>query len=181
MPTPESELQFESLYKEHAPRMYGFFYAYTSGDHDLAKDLVQDTFYSALKKWQRFNSNKGSIETWLWTIARRHLIDACRKRKRLGYPPPFEEIEKALFQAIDSRPLPDEILERKEARLRIGGVLASLPNGYREVLKRKYLDHQSMREIAIGLDKSEKAVESMLTRARESFRCAFGLLSDQRE
>lgn len=173
--------QIEAVYRDYAHRLYGFFYAYSSGDAELAKDLVQETFYTALKKKRRFNPAKGSIETWLWTMARRRLIDALRKRSRRGPLPPIEKIEKALINATDDQPLPDEILERKETRLRIGSVLAALPQDYQNVLQRKYLEGESVRTIAQAKSVSEKAIESLLSRARQSFKNEFMSLSHEKE
>ena len=51
--------------------------------------------------------------------------------------------------------------------------LAELPAEYEEILRAKYLDGQSVREIAEVLRISPKAVESQLTRARAAFRMAF--------
>ena len=43
----------------------------------------------------------------------------------------------------------------------------------REALEAKYVDHHSVREIAANRATSDKAVESLLTRAREAFRRTF--------
>ncbi len=48
--------------------------------------------------------------------------------------------------------------------------LDALPGRYGEALEWKYIDGLSVREIAERLTLSEKAAESVLTRARESFR-----------
>jgi RNA polymerase sigma-70 factor, ECF subfamily len=48
--------------------------------------------------------------------------------------------------------------------------LSRLPERYEAALRAKYLDQQSVVEIAEAWNESPKAVESLLTRARESFR-----------
>ena len=73
----------------------------------------------------------------------------------------------------------DEILQRKETRLRIGSALASLSEAHRSVLRLKYDEGRSVQEIAQTLGRSEKAVESLLTRAREAFRDQFLALLDE--
>jgi RNA polymerase sigma-70 factor (ECF subfamily) len=52
-----------------------------------------------------------------------------------------------------------------------------LPTPYGDILEWKYLRDMSMGEIASRLGRSPKAVESLLTRAREAFRETFTLLS----
>ena len=51
--------------------------------------------------------------------------------------------------------------------------LAELPAEFEEILRAKYLDGRSVRDIAEALRISPKAVESRLTRAPEAFRTAF--------
>jgi RNA polymerase sigma-70 factor (ECF subfamily) len=52
--------------------------------------------------------------------------------------------------------------------------LVALPDHYESVLRAKYLDGRSVAEIALQRGESEKAVESLLTRARAAFREAYG-------
>ena len=52
-----------------------------------------------------------------------------------------------------------------------------LPAPYGDVLEWKYLRDMSMEEIAGRLGRSPKAVESLLTRARDAFRDSFATLS----
>ena len=52
----------------------------------------------------------------------------------------------------------------------VEATLDALPGRYGEALEWKYIDGLSVREIAGRLSISEKATESVLTRARESFR-----------
>ena len=59
--------------------------------------------------------------------------------------------------------------------------LDSLPAPYGDVLEWKYLEGASMRDIADRLGLTVKAVESMLTRARESFKSGFGALPSAEE
>jgi RNA polymerase sigma-70 factor, ECF subfamily len=57
-----------------------------------------------------------------------------------------------------------------EAAARIARALAALPEHYEAVLRAKYLEQQSVADIAAERRESEKAVESLLTRARQAFR-----------
>jgi RNA polymerase sigma-70 factor (ECF subfamily) len=54
-----------------------------------------------------------------------------------------------------------------------------LPPHYEEVLRCKYLDGQSVADIALAWNESPKAVESLLTRARHAFREAYGPLENE--
>jgi RNA polymerase sigma-70 factor (ECF subfamily) len=56
---------------------------------------------------------------------------------------------------------------------RIAGALSALPEHYEAVLRAKYLEGRSVADIAQQRDESPKAVESLLTRARQAFREAY--------
>ena len=47
-------------------------------DRDLAKDLVQDTFFAGLKSMKNFKG-QASERTWLVSILKRKIIDYYRK------------------------------------------------------------------------------------------------------
>ena len=58
----------------------------------------------------------------------------------------------------------------------VGAAMASLQPAYRLVLDLKYVSGLSVKEIAERLQKTPKAVESSLTRAREAFQKVFKLI-----
>jgi RNA polymerase sigma-70 factor, ECF subfamily len=69
-------------------------------------------------------------------------------------------------------PAPDN-RERREEAERIAVALANLPAHYEAVLRAKYLDQESVAAIAAAQGESIKAIESMLTRARQALREMF--------
>src|SRR4051794_23167508 len=74
-PQPEA---FARMYDEQVWRVYGFF-GYRLSSRADAEDLTQLTFERALRSWRRFDSTRGTIETWLLAIARNLLIDHFRR------------------------------------------------------------------------------------------------------
>src|SRR5207237_4338410 len=64
-------------------------------------------------------------------------------------------------------------LERREEAERVARALATLPDRYEAVLRAKYLEGRSVQEIASTWDETPKAIESVLTRARQAFRTLF--------
>ena len=71
----------------------------------------------------------------------------------------------------------DQPYERQETRELVNTTMSQLPPHYREALEAKYLTGRSVRDMAAVWSISEKAVESLLTRARQAFRVAFLALS----
>ena len=80
---------------------------------------------------------------------------------------------RSIFNRLESEPLTEDILERDETREMVNATMSQLPSHYREALEAKYVEHHTVREIAARRATSDKAVESLLTRARQAFRKTF--------
>jgi RNA polymerase sigma-70 factor (ECF subfamily) len=72
---------------------------------------------------------------------------------------------------------PQQDLERQDLARLVQLTLDYLPARYGDVLEWKYLQGLTMREIAERLNTTSKAVESLLTRARDAFRDGFVTLT----
>jgi RNA polymerase sigma-70 factor (ECF subfamily) len=83
--------------------------------------------------------------------------------------------------SLDSLPFDSEDPERRLLRNEVARLVHvtvdSLPPRYRTVLTWKYVDGLPVQEIADRLELSSKAAESLLTRARQSFRDGFSSLA----
>jgi RNA polymerase sigma-70 factor (ECF subfamily) len=71
---------------------------------------------------------------------------------------------------------PETSALRKESSLMVHTALDSLPPRYSQVLEMKYLDNLPVKEIADRMNLRPKAAESLLTRARNSFRKSYARL-----
>ena len=72
-------------------------------------------------------------------------------------------------------------LDEKHSRDRseqIALALSQLPERYEAALRAKYLDRQSVAQMAEAWQETPKAIESLLTRAREAFREKYQRLED---
>jgi RNA polymerase sigma-70 factor (ECF subfamily) len=128
---------------------------------DLADDVLQETWLTAVRRIGRFDPTAGPFHAWLCGIAANVLRNQLRSRRR---------------RASRQEPLPPEVgaaTDRVRAE-RVAEALAGLPERYERVLRMKYLDRMSVAEIAAGCGETEKAVESLLARARVAFREAYG-------
>src|SRR5260370_42541627 len=70
-------LDFTEIYDEHLERVYGFI-AYRVASRADAEDLTQQTFERALSQWATYDRGRGSVTTWLLSIARNAVIDNYR-------------------------------------------------------------------------------------------------------
>ena len=157
---------FESWYRRTLPRVYSYLVSRSAGDTSLAEDLTQQTFIAAIDQRSRYDGRADTV-TWLCGIARHKLADHYRsierdERRRMR----MEVHQIALEEA------PRAALELED-RTMIGEVLRSLPANQRAVLVLVVLDDLSVAEAARLMRKSRGATESLLFRARDSFRRAY--------
>ena len=137
----------------------------TGGARDLADDVLQDTWLTAVRRVPRFDPAAGSFHAWLCGIAANVLRNQLRSRRRR------RDRQEPLSGEMGKE---DPAVAERERSERIAAALAELPERSENVLRMKYLDRKSVTEIAAATGETEKAVESLLTRARAAFREAYG-------
>ena len=86
---------------------------------------------------------------------------------------PRADVAAAAFESQD----PERRLLRGEVARQVHETIDQLPSRYAQALAWKYNDGLPVIEIARRLDLSEKAAESLLTRAREAFRARYRVAS----
>jgi RNA polymerase sigma-70 factor (ECF subfamily) len=167
----------ERWFLNHADGVYTFVFYRVGGDDELAAEVVQDTFVTALDRIDDYDPERGGMSTWLALTARNCIRAALTRSKR-------HRAEAARWQAIDESllaayremersPLPDEIIEKQETADLVRMTLAHLPEDYREALTRRYCRQESLRQIAASRGVTDGAAKSLLHRARSAFRAAF--------
>ena len=70
----------EELYENYALKIYKYIYS-LCGNHDITEEILQETFYSAIKNIKQFK-NQSSIYTWLCVIAKNKWKDYIKKNKK---------------------------------------------------------------------------------------------------
>jgi RNA polymerase sigma-70 factor (ECF subfamily) len=135
--------------------------------HDLVDDVLQETWLTAVRSIRSFRPESGSFQAWVRGIAANVISNQLRQRgRRQRRQLPLNAEPECRNGAACG-----ETRERSE---RIALALASLPEQYEAVLRAKYLEQQTVEQIAGLWSETPKAVESLLTRARAAFRENFG-------
>jgi RNA polymerase sigma-70 factor, ECF subfamily len=139
-------------------------------------DVVQETFLAAARSARSYDPERGPLWTWLWGIGRRHVALHYRKqerRDRLQQACDGLAADGVLGRWLRGHELPSEALHSAEEALLVRATLTELPADYEGLLTAKYLDDESVEQIAARERLSETAVRSKLARARQAFREAF--------
>ncbi len=156
------ERAWQEWYHESFAGLYAYVAWRCAGLRDLADEVVQDTWLIAVRRIRRFDPAAGSFQAWLRGIAANVLRNHLRRRAAAQTLPLSGE-----------HPAPDAAAQAaadRERAERIARTLAGLPERYEAVLRAKYLDQQTVAQIAAAQGETPKAIESLLTRARQAFR-----------
>ena len=157
---------FEAWHRRTLPRVYSYLLSRCAGDVALAEELTQQTFVAAIDRRARFDGRSEAV-TWLCGIARHKLADHFRRIEREERGQMRTSVRQIELEAHVDEPM------GVEDRALISDTLRSLPTGQRAVLVFVVLDDLPVAEAARLLGKSRGATESLLFRARESFRRAY--------
>jgi RNA polymerase sigma-70 factor (ECF subfamily) len=159
---------WRTLYQRALPAVWRQAYALV-GDIHVAEDITSETMLALLKNIDRLDCDAPRIAGWLRVVVRckaaDHQRSTIRARNKLSVAAGVAD-----NQSGDEPSLP---LETEETRAEVLRILDELPDRQRLVLEWKYLDLLRVREIAERLGDSEKAVETVLYRARREFRRLF--------
>ena len=77
MATSEADL-LRALHDEHARALWAYVVNLTNGDRGRAQDVVQETLLRAWRNPQVLDQSRGSARGWLFTVAKRIVIDEWR-------------------------------------------------------------------------------------------------------
>ncbi len=171
------EKALEEFYETYFSRLYRFVFYRVGRDHHHSEEVIHDTFMEAVEKAGQYNPARGSVESWLITLSRNRIRSTNALMTR---PHEYEkswsmvdgELE-SLFADMDRNNLPEAALESEYLRTVVGAIMGSIPQEYSKLLEMKYILNLSVRDISKAMHKTEKAVESQLTRARNAFRESF--------
>jgi RNA polymerase sigma-70 factor (ECF subfamily) len=175
------EAAFRQFFDGHFPRLYRFALRRTGGEHHAAEEIAQKTLVTAMRKLHTFRG-EAALFTWLCAICRRE-VSAWRvlrgRHSALMLSDAAPEIRDQLAAlASVAAEQPDEAFDRGETTRLVQVALELLPGSYSEVLEWKYIYGLTVAEISERLSTGPKAVESLLGRARKSFRQVFLVLAD---
>lgn len=140
---------------------------FKTSDHMIAEDLVQDTF---MKTWT-YLVRRGKIDVmkaFLYHVLNNLIVDQYRKHKtssldllmEKGFEP-SEDVHEKMFNELDG----------KEAFLLIG----CLPEKYQKVMRMRYVQLLSLKEISIFTGQSKNAVAVQAHRGLEKLKLLYNV------
>lgn len=151
-------ISVEEVYREYSDMIYRWLLART-GDHNVAEEITQETFYQAVLHADRYD-HSCKVSTWLCSIASNKLKEYYRKN------PPKEDVDE-MFGTV---PGPEDAAVASAERMELYRAIHSLPEPAREIVHLRGFANLSFREIGDIFGKSENWARVTYYRARTALR-----------
>jgi RNA polymerase sigma-70 factor, ECF subfamily len=150
------------LYDAALPEVYGYLLS-RCGLRALAEDLTEETFLAAVTACRRSDPPDLSV-AWLIGVARHKLVDHWRAAARE---------ERGLRVVAGGLTEPEDPWDERLDAIVAREVLDKLGPHHRAVLTLRYLDGLPVADVARYLDRTLRATEALLARARSAFRKSY--------
>jgi len=158
---------FDALVRRHQQRLYRLVLGLVR-DPDEAESLTQDVFVAAFEHRESFRG-EASVGTWLASIAINRVRDRERSRRwqfwRGLSRGTADEGARDVDQVPDGAPDPARVLAARQDVRAVRDAVARLPVRQRAAFTLRYVEEQSLEEIAAALGCEVGTVKSHLARA----------------
>ena len=153
--------RFAELYELHFERVYAYIVRRVR-DRSAAEELTSHVFHQALANLGKFKWRGAPFASWLFRIAANSISDRAQRLLR--------ESGESAIESPTSASAPGPDLERLERTARIYQLVDELPLDQRIVIRFRFAEEKSIREIAQQLSRSEGAIKQLQFRALQYLR-----------
>jgi RNA polymerase sigma-70 factor, ECF subfamily len=135
------------LVNRHQSKIYGFIYSKIA-DRDICDDIFQDTFIKVIKTIKtKGYQEEGKFLSWVMRIASNLVIDHFRKAKKM--PLQREQEDYNIFDYLKESNLNMEgVMVETQIEKDLQKLVQELPEDQREVIKMRYYEDLSFKEIS---------------------------------
>jgi RNA polymerase sigma-70 factor, ECF subfamily len=158
----------DAVYAEHGAITFGYLLG-ALGDRAAAEDVQQEVFLDVWRRAATFDPARGGLATWIMTIARSRLVDHLRRR----VPEPTDPAGAAALAERSGEP--EDETEALHERWLVAGLLRRLPPEEARLLRLRFYEGLSQREIAERTDIPLGTVKMRMVQALERLRTALEL------
>ena len=156
----KTNLSFDDLLNNNWDYVYNFLLKKTNNDF-LSEEITIQSFSKAFEKIDLFDK-KYKFKTWIVSIAKNQLNDYFKKKKLR-----FENIENINLIGLKNNSNPEEELINKEKYNHLNEKIEELKPMYKEIIKLKYIEDLSIRQISKKINQPLNTVKIKIFRAKK--------------
>ena len=157
----QAEQEMALLYRKYAPGLLTYVRMRITSEED-AEDLVVEVFMAAIENAKFAALSEKEKQVWLWRVTRNKVIDTYRRAK-IRQNVTLEHVADGLFE--DEMASPEYAALRQEDYRDLYEHLQGLPPLQQQILRMRFGQDLSCREIATTLGKQENVVRVTLSRS----------------
>lgn len=168
----EAEPQAQAeLCERFGPRLHRYLVHRLGQRDDVAEDLMVQTLVDAARNASRYDARKATFLAWLLGIARRQAqLELRRRLQGRSVPAAAQTTLESLAEQSAPGDVAEAVTSRIEAKRQISKLVGYLSEIELEVLTLRCLQQLSVKEIGQVLGRSERAIDSLLHRAKQKAR-----------
>jgi RNA polymerase sigma-70 factor, ECF subfamily len=151
------------IYDAYYKKLFRYCYA-RCGSEATAADLASKVYLEALEGIDKYEYRGKPLLAWFYRIAHNVVVDHLRTREREGRA--FERV--ASFQSPHSADPAEDVDNKHDVR----SAMAGLTEEQQQVIELRYYGGLTTAEIAVAMEKTERAVYSLEVRALGGLRRA---------
>ncbi len=150
----KDRVAFSVLFSRFSRRIFGLGMR-LSGNEQLSKDLVQEVMLAVWRHSSRFNVDKGSAQSWIFTLSRNKCVDILRKSNKHSIPISADQVWPD--KLVENEPV-DETEDVEKFNLmefeieRIRHLSSFLPDPQRKAIEIVYLHEVTHEDAAREFD-----------------------------
>lgn len=164
------ERAFDQLVESYSPRVFALLTRFL-GPSEVREDLVQEVFLRVIRARSGYRP-EARFSTWLYRIVFNLCVnEGARRRPARSLDAGHDDQASEAWEDAHA-PAPGAALEQADLVRSVRAAIAALPERQRMALVLAKYDGLPYEEVAAVLGTSEKAVKSMIHRAREALRAS---------
>ncbi len=162
----EINIEFAPLYNKYFTKISNYIHTKIK-DKQLSEDIASQVFMKALLNIKKYESKGYSFGAWLYKIAHNELVQELRNQQKMY------EVDISTVQLSE-----DSIGDVYDEMhiIRLESALSNIKSKYLEIIRLRYYESYSFKEIGLLLGISENSAKVRCFRALEKLRNVFNVV-----
>ena len=158
------EQLFEQVYNEYYPRVFGHIRKKLCSYHE-AEDLAQEVMAVCYRNFEKYDSEKAALGTWIYVIMNNRLKNYYRDKKEMV----SLDAEDSFLEIPDEKVLEEAVLLEEQKRILMEAI-RRLPERERTIVELTYFYRKTSAEVAQKLHMTAGNVRVTLNRSLKKLR-----------